>query len=202
MKKLILYKKFKAKSSDVNHSSKSKYNSANNVELNNTFTNNISSIYDDINRKNKTKKEEISILSNANLNILKKLTTYAKEEILNNSSDFPSANKKHFFDLKSLDSLTKIKHKIINSKKSLKRKIKKNLNKNSKIIASNYSSQLSLNSHKIMNNLKIKEKFSLHNKSMKKHRKRNSVVYMKNNYMSEAFLNDVKEEKVINLKNI
>ena len=202
MKKLILYKKFKAKSSDVNHSSKSKYNSANNVELNNTFTNNISSIYDDINRKNKTKKEEISILSNANLNILKKLTTYAKEEILNNSSDFPSANKKHFFDLKSLDSLTKIKHKIINSKKSFKRKIKKNLNKNSKIIASNYSSQLSLNSHKIMNNLKIKEKFSLHNKSMKKHRKRNSMVHMKNNYMSEAFLNDVKEEKLINLKNI
>ena len=80
----------------MNHSSKSKYNSANNVELNNTFTNNISSIYDDINRKNKTKKEEISILSNANLNILKKLTTYAKEEILNNSSDFPSANKKLF----------------------------------------------------------------------------------------------------------
>ena len=130
MKKLILYKKGKVKSLDVKYSSNLKNKLANNVELNNTFTNNISSIYDDINRKNKIKKEEISILSNANLNILKRLTTFAKEEILNNSSDFPSANKKHFFDMKSLDSLTKLKHKIINSKKSIKRKIKKNLNKN------------------------------------------------------------------------
>ena len=204
MKKLILNKKGKEKSLDIKFSNNLKTRIANNIELNNTFTNNMSSFYDDIIRKRKIKKEEISFLSNANLNILKRLSTYAKAEILNNSSDFPRANKKEFFNLKSFDSLTKLKYKIINKRKSIKQKSKRKLiKKNISVDNSNLNtSGLSFNSHKIMNKLKIKEKYSLNkNRSIKKQHKRNSAVHIKNNYLSKDFIDYIKEEKLFNLKN-
>ena len=100
MKKLISNKKGKVKSSDFKYSSNFNNKISNNIQSNNTFTNNMSSLYDDIIRNKRIKKEEISILSNENLSILKRLSTYAKEEILNNSSDFPKENKIKFFHLK------------------------------------------------------------------------------------------------------
>ena len=207
MKKLIVNKKGKRKSLDLNYLNNLKNRVRNNEDLNNTFTNHMSSLFDDIIRKRKIKKEDISILSNANLDILKSLSTYAKEEKLNinNSSDFPSENKNKFFNLKSLNSLTKLKKKIINDKNSLKQKPKKIIiKKNISAYSSNINaSELSLNSHKIINNLKIQEKYSLKkNKSIKKRKKRNSVVLMTNNYLSKAFIDDIKEEKLFNLKKI
>ena len=57
MKKLILNKKGTIKSLDIKFSNNLKTRIANNIELNNTFTNGMSSLYDDIIRKRKIKKE-------------------------------------------------------------------------------------------------------------------------------------------------
>ena len=159
-----------------------------NDKFNSTFINyNISDIYNDLfNIKNKKEnKKEIDILSNANLNILEKLSTFAKEEILSDSLNISPINKKNYYSkLNSLDNFTKLKSKINKSKKTSK----KNLNK----------SGYSVNSQKMVNKNKLKQNFSFHkNKSIiKKRRKRNSVVNVKSNLIAKTFINEIEEEKL------
>jgi len=141
MKKLISFKKNKIKSLDVNKVSYLKRRLKNIEDLNSTFNNYMPTAYNDItkNRGIKGSKKEINILSNENLKILKRLSTFAKEEILNTSSDFQKVNRKQISNIKSLDSLNSVKSKI---------------NKNKKRINPNIS-QFSFNSHK--NNLSKKK---------------------------------------------
>ena len=159
-----------------------------NDKFNSTFINyNISDIYNDLfNIKNKKEnKKEIDILSNANLNILEKLSTFAKEEILSDSLNISPINKKNYYSkLNSLDNFTKLKSKINKSKKTSK----KNLNK----------SGYSVNSQKMVNKNKLKQNFSFYkNKSIiKKRRKRNSVVNVKSNLIAKTFINEIEEEKL------
>ena len=153
MNKLILYKKNQVKSLDAKTSFNLKNKFVNFTEQKNNFLNNKSIIYDKNIAKNKIKKEDISILSNANLDILKRLTTFAKAEMLNNSTDTPKVNKNAIINMESLDSLTKLKNKIIKTKNSIKRMQKKILNKKNKSI---YNS--CINTSDLMNKLKIKKK--------------------------------------------
>ena len=120
--------------------------------------------------------------------------------MLNNSYDIQK-NKKYFSNLKSLDSLTELKLRLNETKKSPKKPVKKKLYKKS---TNSNSSELSLNSHKITNKHKLKQNFTL-NKSKpnsKKKYKRNSVIHMKSNFMSNAFLNEVNEDKLMSLGKI
>ena len=80
MKKLILYKKNKRKSLDIKNVANMKKRLKNKDDLNTTFNYNISSLYHDIMDKKliKGSKNEINKLSNANINILKTLSTFAK----------------------------------------------------------------------------------------------------------------------------
>ena len=199
MNKLILYKKNQVKSLDAKTSFNLKNKFVNFTEQKNNFLNNKSIIYDKNIAKNKIKKEDISILSKANLDILKRLTTFAKAEMLNNSTDTPKVNKNAIVNMESLDSLTKLKNKIIKTKNSIKRMQKKNLNKKNKSI---YNS--CINTSDLMNKLKIKKKYSLNKKkSIKKQRKRNSVVdNIQNNFISKNFFNEIKEDRLFCLKHI
>ena len=159
MKKIFLYKKGKVKSLDIRNSSNLKNKIINNTESNNKFSNNIPSVNDGISRKNMKKGEEISILSNANLNILRRLSTFALAEILNNSTDFQNVNKKKILNLRSIDNSPKFNHKIINNKIRVKWNINKNSTRKSLSISSSSlnSSEFSLNSYKIMSKLKTKK---------------------------------------------
>ena len=101
-------------------------------DLNTTFNYNISSLYHDIIDKKliKGSKNEINKLSNANINILKTLSTFAKEEILNNSYDFPKNKRKYISPIKSIDSLTDLKNKLYKNKKRRSKQRLKNINSN------------------------------------------------------------------------
>ena len=200
MKKL-LSKKNKVKSMDIKSVSNLKKKLKNQEELNNTF-NNMSPLYHDIFDKKKLKesKNEINILSNANVNILKTLSTFAKEEILNNSYDF-TENKQYKSKINHLNSLPELKSRLLKNKISPKRVSKKISYKkkfNSKL------SELSLKSDKTKNYNKLIQNFSFNkNKpNHKKKHKRNSVINIKNNYLSNIFLDNIKEDKLSNLKNI
>ena len=198
MKKFILSQKGKVKSLDVKSVASLKNKLINSAESNIKFSNKNLPAYDGIIPKNKIKKEEISILSNANLAILKRLTTFAKEEILNFLSDFPRVNKKAIIDIESMDSLTKLKQKLNNGNKSFKRMQKKIINKKNKAF---YNS--CLNSSELIKRLNIKKRYSLNKKkSIRKIRKRNSVVDIINNHMQNDMINILKEEKIIRLKHI
>ena len=202
MKKLIPLKKNKIKSLDMKRVSFIKKKIFSKQELNSTYINNIPSLYRDVINKKRIKenKNEIDKLTSANLNILKTLSTFAKEEMLNNSYDIQK-NKKYFSNLKSLDSLTELKLRLNETKKSPKKPVKKKLYKKS---TNSNSSELSLNSHKITNKHKLKQNFTLHKSkpNSKKKYKRNSVIHMKSNFMSNAFLNEVNEDKLMSLGKI
>ena len=198
MKKLILFKKNKIKSLDIKNVANMKKRLKNKDDLNTTFNYNISSLYHDIIDKKliKGSKNEINKLSNANINILKTLSTFAKEEILNNSYDFPKNKRKYISPIKSIDSLTDLKNKLYKNKKRRSKQRLKNINSN--------ISELSQNSHKIKNNHKLIQKFSFQkNKhNHKKTHKRHSVMNIKSSMMSKAFIDEIKEDKLLNIKNI
>ena len=200
MKKLNFYKRQNRKSLDLKKLSHLKKKLKNKESLNNTFNINMSSLYNDVMNKNviKNNKKEIDILSNANLNILKTLSTFVKEEILNNSSDFPNS-KRFFSPIKSRASLTCLNSGITDIKKTPK-KLKKIIQQNS----NPNSSQLSFNSQKIQNNHKLIQNFSFNrNKhNVKRKHKRHSLINVRSNLLSTEFLNEIKEDKLLNLRTI
>ena len=185
MKKLISFQKKKIKSLDLKKASNLKNRLNNNNELKNSFKNSLSPKYNDILKKNITKdnQREINILSNENLKILKRLSTFAKEEITNDSIDF-SISKKNFSKLKSIKSVTKSKDKMDKP------------NKVSKIYLN--KSGFSTNSQIIVNKNKLKQNYSFHKSksNIKKRRGRNSAMVIKSKLMSKAFLGEIKEKKM------
>ena len=63
------------------------------------------------------------------------------------------------------------------------------------------SSEFSLNSYTIMSKLKTKKlpSFIKKKSTIKKFHKRNSIAYIKKNYMAKEFLKDINEEKIFDL---
>jgi hypothetical protein len=104
-------------------------------ELNESFDCEIPSLYRNI-IKRKSKKE-IEILSNANLNILKNISTFVKEE-LNNSTGFPTRNSNKISKLNNSVSPVKILNKNIQNIYSPNK-----LSQNSLYIKKNVRSELS-----------------------------------------------------------
>ena len=186
MKKLISFQNNKIKSLDLKKVSILKNKLNNNNESKNLFTSSLSSKFNDILKKNviKENQKEINILSNENLKIVKRLSTFAKEEILNDSADFSKLSKKNFSKLKSIKSVTKSKDRMDKPNKVSKI----NLNK----------SGFSTNSQKIVNKNKLKQNYSFHKSksNIKKKHYRNSAMVIKSNLMSKAFLGEIKEKKM------
>ena len=114
MKKIISFQKNKINSLDLKKASNLKNRLNNNNELKNLFKNSMSSKYNDILKQNvlKENKKEINILSNENLKIMKRLSTFAKEEMINDPADFSKLSKKNFYKSKSIKSVTKSKDKM------------------------------------------------------------------------------------------
>ena len=110
MKKYVHFNTNQAKSLDMKRVLSIKKRFEDKEELNESFDCEIPSLYRNI-IKRKSKKE-IEILSNANLNILKNISTFVEEE-LNNSTGFPTRNNNKISKLNNSVSFVKILNKNI-----------------------------------------------------------------------------------------
>ena len=110
MKKYVHFNTNQVKSLDMKRVLSIKKRFQDKEELNESFDCEIPSLYRNIIKRKSQK--EIEILSNANLNILKNISTFVKEE-LNNSTGFPTRNNNKISKLNNSVSPVKILNKNI-----------------------------------------------------------------------------------------
>jgi hypothetical protein len=113
-------------------------------------------------------KDEISLLSNANLNIIKLLNSCANEEILNESSYIPSNSNEDIGD-RSLESINKWHKRVCKFKVSPIQKFKKKIQRQTNSLNSKISNfVLNSNISDFSSESIFSDKKSLHNNSQKK----------------------------------
>ena len=207
MKKYVHFNTNQVKSLDMKRVLSIKKRFEDKEELNESFDCEIPSLYRNIIKIKRKSQKEIEILSNANLNILKNISTFVKEE-LNNSTGFPTRNNNKISKLNNSVSPVKILNKNIQNIYSPNK-----LSQNSLYIKKNIRSELSPSNK----NLKINKKSSLNKKNknirksfykseinnkylLKKRYKRNSVFFS-NKLMPKAFIDEIKSDKLLTLKN-
>ena len=112
MKKYVHFNTNQVKSLDMKRVLSIKKRFEDKEELNESFDCEIPSLYRNIIKIKRKSKKEIEILSNANLNILKNISTFVEEE-LNNSTGFPTRNNNKISKLNNSVSPVKILNKNI-----------------------------------------------------------------------------------------
>ena len=207
MKKYVHFNTNQVKSLDMKRVLSIKKRFEDKEELNESFDCEIPSLYRNIIKIKRKSKKEIEILSNANLNILKNISTFVKEE-LNNSTGFPTRNNNKISKLNNSVSPVKILNKNIQNIYSPNK-----LSQNSLYIKKNIRSELSPSNK----NLKINKKSSINKKNknirksfykseinnkylLKKRYKRNYIFFL-NKLMPKAFIDEIKSDKLLTLKN-
>ena len=215
--KIVKFHQNKIKSLDNETVSSLKKKLEKKENLNNSFVTTIPKFYNNIIKKKirKESRKEIELLSNTNLRILKTLSTFVQEEMLNDSVETPIKNKNKISKFNSLDNPKKVKKISSKSKQSDKKSSKKTLFKKKSNI-----SELSFNSHRIVNKHKLHKNLTLHKnhksniKSIYKnefhhtknsHKKRpikNSVVHFSDKAISNHFFDKIQDDKLLNLINL
>ena len=179
MEKIVKFHQNKIKSLDNETVSSLKKKLEKKENLNKSFVTTIPKFYNNIIKKKirKESRKEIELLSNANLRILKTLSTFVQEEMLNDSIETPIKNKNKISKFNSLDNPKKVKKISFKSKQSDKKSSKKTLFKKKSNI-----SELSFKSHRIVNKHKLHKNLTLH----KNHKSNIKSIY-KNEFRHTNF---------------